>query len=282
MLKVISRFWRAIGAASLLLAIFWLPKDIADSAEAAEPWRRALTVVDQNAALWLFSVGVLSWLIWTELRPLVSQWRAPKRDFDVEGRIYTESRIVKDVKEVDTNIYQNRFYLIVKNARKDLRTIRNVSASIFCMDAPRELGFRDRNGPFDLRAGEYCFILFGCSYNVEMAGLVRPPHVTLPDNEIEAFRHNAENNQRYGTLHIVEKDGTHRMGLGQWEDRTVPFHVVVSGDDCKPLHLEFDYDLVGLSIQKPGVWVTAIDGRAVPSSHAPTSTEEPAEVAEAV
>ncbi len=68
-MRAIIRFWASLGFALTLFGIFWLPKDIQDWKDAAQPWKRALAMVDQNTALWVFSIVLLLYLVTIELLP---------------------------------------------------------------------------------------------------------------------------------------------------------------------------------------------------------------------
>jgi hypothetical protein len=78
MFHSIIRIWKTIGVLLVAFGLYWLPKDIQDSGQAAEPWQRAWALVDQNTLLWVALVVMGGWVIYSDLRPLWREWRGPK------------------------------------------------------------------------------------------------------------------------------------------------------------------------------------------------------------
>jgi hypothetical protein len=62
MLSLLKYFRTAFSWAFFLFAVFWLPKDVEDSPQAAKPWQKVLSMIDQNTALWAFAICLLFWL----------------------------------------------------------------------------------------------------------------------------------------------------------------------------------------------------------------------------
>jgi hypothetical protein len=56
-----------------------VPKDIEDWEQAAEPWKRWLSMVDQNTALWCFAVIAFLYIFWMDVKPRI-QWRFSRAD----------------------------------------------------------------------------------------------------------------------------------------------------------------------------------------------------------
>lgn len=67
-MSILNGFWRVLALALTLFGIFWLPKDIEDWTTAAEPWKRWVSMIDQNTALWLFAFTSLALVFIVELR----------------------------------------------------------------------------------------------------------------------------------------------------------------------------------------------------------------------
>lgn len=78
-MKILARLYAAIGFTTFLFGIFWLPKDVQDWQQAAAPWKRALSMVDQNTALWIFAIAALAYIIWIDIRPWVKALLQRKR-----------------------------------------------------------------------------------------------------------------------------------------------------------------------------------------------------------
>jgi hypothetical protein len=70
-MNLVKRFWIALGFALTLLGVFWVPKNLEDSHEAATAWQRLFAMVDQNGALWVFSIAALLYIFWIDVRPYV-------------------------------------------------------------------------------------------------------------------------------------------------------------------------------------------------------------------
>ncbi len=68
-MRAIIRFWAIVGFALTLFGIFWVPKDIADWKQAAQPWMGWLAMVDQNSALWAFSIALFIYIATVEFLP---------------------------------------------------------------------------------------------------------------------------------------------------------------------------------------------------------------------
>lgn len=66
-------FLRRLGATLafglMLFGVFWLPKDMADWKDAAQPWGDLLSMVDQNTALWIFAFVAFVYILWVDVRP---------------------------------------------------------------------------------------------------------------------------------------------------------------------------------------------------------------------
>lgn len=79
MKRLLSKKYAAIGFATLLFGIFWLPKDIEDAGDAAEVWQRWLAMLDQNTALWAFSFVALAYIAWMDARPFLRSWISDRK-----------------------------------------------------------------------------------------------------------------------------------------------------------------------------------------------------------
>ncbi|MBW8300780.1 MAG: hypothetical protein K0M60_14355 [Hydrogenophaga sp.] len=98
MVGLIKQFWKAIGVAFFLLGIFWLPKDLEDYPQAAEPWLRFIAMVDQNTALWFFSSCLAAWIGLTDVRRFIAKKRQEKLSRpkpETESDIFLRERIIE-------------------------------------------------------------------------------------------------------------------------------------------------------------------------------------------
>jgi hypothetical protein len=75
MMYLVKHFGKAIGVFLLLYGIFWIPKDLEDYSEAAEPWRKAFATLDQNTALWVFAIALSLWIAATDVRRFIEEQR---------------------------------------------------------------------------------------------------------------------------------------------------------------------------------------------------------------
>ena len=73
-MRPFARFSATIAFILTLLGIFWVPKDLEDWEVAAEPWMRWLSMFDQTAALWAFSVAALIYILWMDARPFLKAY----------------------------------------------------------------------------------------------------------------------------------------------------------------------------------------------------------------
>lgn len=79
MLKVIKSAWWLIVSAATLIGIFYIPADVDGVGEAAVPWMRVINMIDQNTALWIFSLTLLTYLAWLQaFTPFLSWYRNGK------------------------------------------------------------------------------------------------------------------------------------------------------------------------------------------------------------
>jgi hypothetical protein len=85
MWRIIKSSWLFVVTAATLLGIFYVPVDTIGIENAAEPWRRWLAMVDQNTALWVFSICLTLYLAWIEAaRPALKWYRAGRGWIDSE------------------------------------------------------------------------------------------------------------------------------------------------------------------------------------------------------
>ena len=68
MLRVIPHFRKLIAGILMAFGIFWVPKDVQDLDQAADPWRKFVAMIDQNTALWLLVIALLFALGYSEGR----------------------------------------------------------------------------------------------------------------------------------------------------------------------------------------------------------------------
>lgn len=81
----------------MLFGIFSLPKDVAESKDAAQPWRALLSMVDQNTALWAFAFVAFAYILWMDVRPWVQRKlkeRKAAKYFDPPDVVAAKSKIL--------------------------------------------------------------------------------------------------------------------------------------------------------------------------------------------
>lgn len=77
-MRFIKSTWTFFAGLLTVYGIFWLPKDLQDVSEAAEPWRRVLAMVDQTTALWTFAIVAVAYIGWIDARPFYRAWKDKK------------------------------------------------------------------------------------------------------------------------------------------------------------------------------------------------------------
>lgn len=79
MWKLIKSAWWLIVSAATLIGIFYIPADVGSAGEAAAPWMRVINMIDQNAALWAFSLTLFACLTWLQaIGPFLTWYRSGK------------------------------------------------------------------------------------------------------------------------------------------------------------------------------------------------------------
>lgn len=102
-MAIFKKFGSLIATASFLFAVFWLPKDLEDSPQAIQPWKRILSMVDQNTALWAFALCALAYIFWMDARPFISAYRNRHNS----ARVLEISGLVPDIRAADSQSVRN-------------------------------------------------------------------------------------------------------------------------------------------------------------------------------
>jgi hypothetical protein len=102
-MAILKKFWSFIGVALFLFAVFWLPKDLADTNQAIEPWKRIISMVDQNTALWSFALFALAYIFWMDARPFVMAYLGGRKS----AKALEKSHVIPDVRAADSKSVRN-------------------------------------------------------------------------------------------------------------------------------------------------------------------------------
>jgi len=116
MLWFVKKFWVALVTATTLVGIYYIPIDTIGIEEASTPWRNVFLTVDQNNALWCFSILCVLYLVWIETRPFVSDFLYGR----VEVKFLHVSNAVSDTVKTSAAVFT------VTNLTK--QTVRGLSA----------------------------------------------------------------------------------------------------------------------------------------------------------
>jgi hypothetical protein len=138
MWKFIKSIRWAMAACLFFFTIYWLPKDVQDAPQAAEPWRKILSMVDQLTVFKIFAGILVLWIIWIDLRPYLYQWsdkRWPKEPQSpkLEIRIDTHIEHRFEIHGVDCKI---RNVGAAGDVFAKLTPISGIQGGIFLSDLP--------------------------------------------------------------------------------------------------------------------------------------------------
>lgn len=117
MLWFLKKFHLVISSAAALIGIYYIPIDTLGIEDASGPWRKLLSMIDQNSALWFFSISCVLYLIWVETRPFF-------RDF-LFGRMELKFKHVSNAISGEQKT-SDAVYIVLNNTKQ---TVRDVSAT---------------------------------------------------------------------------------------------------------------------------------------------------------
>lgn len=73
-MKTVRQIATPVSFLLSLIGVYWLPKDAIDWRQAAEPWGRLVGLIDQNTALWVFSVACSLYISLASIKPAIARW----------------------------------------------------------------------------------------------------------------------------------------------------------------------------------------------------------------
>lgn len=240
MLEFIKAFWRTISSIFLLFSIFQLPKSISDLDVNAAPWKKALSLVDQNSALWLFTTCLVAYVLWVDVRPSVRKWLHSRNlSVEIQDEVLWESQTVDNVGNKEP-IYINRCFLIVSNKRPDGRTLRNLRVTIW---APFRSKVQSqtrvaRSTEIDLQHGEVAEFDIGMIAMPNMLGLpISSATLSVSQDQLKAIRHNVP--KGYFSFNLSET-----LGISAYPvPRSWDIWAIVSADDVPSVEVKIELSL---------------------------------------
>lgn len=257
--KFIRKVWRSLLAIASLVGVLSLPDDISNLPVALgiphgsfRETLEAITSVHRETWLTAFSILLLSWLIWVDLRPLISRWWATRRTpaFSISDHIHIECHPISGV----PGIYLHKYYLCVGNNFHDGRTLKRVQARLFGYTTPILCHIKGHAVPdVDLRHGEWVFFEIGRMASKDIARVSST--VELDKNLTTAYQHNVSNG--YLSFELWSFPNKQELGLsggsldGKAGKKSIwTIGLVISADDVKSENFTVSIDFTG---EKPSV-----------------------------
>ena len=216
-MKILSSAWKTIGVAMFLFGIFWLPKDIEDWTEAGEPWKKALSMIDQNTALWIVSLLALLYVAYVEwLGNVLSNYFSPiKVNLDHDNGvnpIYNFSQITKIVENkqgANHDLEYDRFNLGIVVHNKSSHTVEKINARLFIHglkgitgDGLKLANNETKLEPADLNPGENCHFQIGYAKS-QTGDLLTGLYLAESEGQKGAYHTNGD---FFGEINVRMKD----------------------------------------------------------------------------
>ena len=109
-------------------------------------------MIDQNTALWIFSVVALTYIIWIDARPLVQKWhRGKPRPISVSPQLAWKATPFSVGGE---EYYKNTCYLLVLNESRRKVTARSVRVRTYILGDPIVATTASGNEEVNIHHGE--------------------------------------------------------------------------------------------------------------------------------
>lgn len=242
--KLLQRFFRHLNTASTVdWATGWLPQAfkaklltgaIAVGAFVLGLFQGMTPVGALLTSLIAGSVTLFAVNQWPRAASVVRGW-IKHPDITIANAPYVETHFLRTEggSNIGDDLVQVTFDLIVRNSRKDRKTLRDVTANVLHIFGP-ERPLRSRTGDgwrTDLRHGERAYFKLGYTIHNEIVGLPSLNRVAFMADEIETFEHNVRNGHR---TFVAAPDASDPLRLGfqagPYGAPTV-IYVVVSADD---------------------------------------------------
>jgi hypothetical protein len=243
----LRHFWQAIVAVGTLFGILFLAKDAYDLPDAIKAW--GPLVPDRERALLIFASVLVTWIVWSDIRPFVRKYFDSRKLHPIEigNEVYCESHLLKI--EPSPDLWDNVYYLIVHNNNPDGRTLRQVSASLIFIGPPQKCSLKDtRQTAIDIRHGERAFFEIGRI--VAKAGVGLPQVHTQRELSAPQTQMYLINIPRGHIMFELPETGAVSLGMSNLpDDSSWKLQIVVSADDVPARIIKFSADLRALTIK---------------------------------
>lgn len=240
MLKILQKGWRSGSTFMAILGILLLPKDLADSPDAAAQWWRLFGKIDQATALWVVAVCLGLYVLWIDTRPFILKIIEARRGTSLQVETCCISSHLRPDGEGRPLPFRVRCFIVVKNSRTDGKTIRGVSVSIgffgpnktlFCLDGDQ--------AAVDIRAGEYKLFEFGRMISAQIPRGGLEGLEDADENEKSEIRHYLES--EHVLFRLRNGQGYQAIGfMAGYEAEECLVDVTVSADDQNSQHYQLN------------------------------------------
>ncbi len=110
MLRPASFFVRSVSVILTVFGILWLPRDALDYQQAAQPWREALAMVDQNTALWAFVAVLVGIIVWSDGRRFLADRRAKQASSQLKAFVEARTRFtIREAACIAVGVHPSQF-----------------------------------------------------------------------------------------------------------------------------------------------------------------------------
>jgi hypothetical protein len=159
MIWFIKTFRRSLGALGGLLTLIFLASDVRDIPQALAGWRRMFAMIDQNTALWIFSISALVYIFWVDARPFIERWRGGSSSpISVANELVWKTTIFQDG---EVSFCKNVCYLQVYNNSRKRRSARSVRVRTYTIGEPVSAATASGADEADMHYGEVVWFRLG-------------------------------------------------------------------------------------------------------------------------
>lgn len=242
LLAILKRLWGLLLLPPTLLGIYYFPADLNESLsdEVSQPWRRAFAMLERETLLWAVCLGLVGWVIWTQIRPYARAFMEKRGPIGIEPNLYCESEIIEG-----SSAYRVRVYLVVTNIARNRVTLRNVVANFRSFGPPIPLYLRQSpHRRADLRNGEQILFEVGSVIFDHIVGLPVPHGQELSESEAAEASHNLP--RRFLCFHISRLENHGIVNPPNVTLSDFPFYITISADDVSSTFVKVDMNLQNL------------------------------------
>lgn len=125
MLHFLKRFWRSLLVVGALVGLLYLPADVAGIPTVVQPLLEVFISIDREWLLLGFGAIVSTYIVWMDVRPLLTHWLSSRRRRLIQVESVRHSVIIDTV---DGKLQQGRFRRIYSLPVRNIsgRTLRHV------------------------------------------------------------------------------------------------------------------------------------------------------------